>query len=79
MRAYDYWYGYTAAEIELMAIDQPLVSYKNRNKNGGEHTAEEINATMDEWERTHGSYELSGEKVSLSELFGHNDNKIKSE
>lgn len=79
MRAYDYWYGYTAAEIELMSIDQPLVSYKSRKKNDGKHTAEEINATMEEWERTHGSYELSGEKVSLSELFGHKDNNNKSE
>lgn len=78
MRAYDYWYGYTAAEIELMSIDQPLVSYNNKKKEE-KHTTEELNATMEEWERTHGSYELKGEKVSLSELFGHKGNNIKSE
>lgn len=61
-----------------MAIDQPLVSYKKK-KDPSKHTAEEMNATMEEWERAHGSYELSGEKVSLSELFGHKENNIKSE
>ena len=61
-----------------MSIDQPLVSY-NRKKKEVKHTAEEMNATMEEWEKTHGSYKLSGEKVSLSELFGHKVSNIKSE
>lgn len=57
-----------------MAIDQPLVSYKRKKRNNGEHTAAEIESTIDEWEKSHGSYKLDGEKVSLSELFGHKDN-----
>ena len=27
IRAYDYWWGYTAAQIGLMVADQPLVMY----------------------------------------------------
>lgn len=28
IKAYDYWWGYTKAQIELMIADQPFVSYK---------------------------------------------------
>lgn len=64
-----------------MSIDQPLVSYKKRKgENGGKHTADEINAKMEEWERSHDGYKLDGEKVSLSDLFGRKGNtNIKSE
>ena len=27
IRAFDYWWGYTAAQIELMLIDGPVIDY----------------------------------------------------
>lgn len=31
MRAYDYWWGYTSAQIDLMVADQPLVVYPKKD------------------------------------------------
>lgn len=72
IRAYDYWHGYTAAQIDLMAIDQPITVYPKADGRKRERTKAEIDALCDEWEKEgHGT--LTGRKVSLSELFGKKD------
>lgn len=40
IKAYDYWYGYSKAQIELMMIDQPITVYPKDKKNSvnGGHT-----------------------------------------
>lgn len=53
MKAYDYWWGYTAAQIDLMAIDQPMVSYKKRDRRNADgskkHTLKEMDDLYDRW------------------------------
>lgn len=72
IRAYDYWWGYTAAQIGLMVADQPLVVYPKceaKNADGSKkHTAEEMDKLWDDWQRKkqkEGS--LVGKKVNLGE------------
>ena len=52
--AYDYWWGYTSAQIDLMVADQPLIVYrkdkKKHNADGSvRHTAEEMDKLWDDW------------------------------
>lgn len=73
IRAYDYWHGYTAAQIELMLIDQPITVYpkdKKDQKNGG-HTAAEMKKIADDWKKKYG--EPGRVKVKLSELLGEKE------
>lgn len=77
VRAYDYWHGYTAAQIELMALDQPVTVYpkdKKDRKNGG-HTAAEMKKIAEEWEKKYGKAGRVSEKVSLSEFLGGGEPK----
>lgn len=52
-----------------MAIDQPLTVYPKDDKKKRNATKAEIDALQKEWEQTHTDIH-TGEKVSLSELFG---------
>lgn len=74
VRAYDYWYGYTIAQIELMTADQPLVVYKNKEK---KHTEAQMNDLAEKWAAKKAK-EGGGkkEKISLSDYF-RNDEILK--
>lgn len=70
IRAYDYWYGYSKAQIELMAIDQPITVFpknKKTSKNGG-HTRAEMQKIAEEWEKKHGKAGRVSEKINMSEF-----------
>lgn len=47
IKAYDYWWGYSKAQIELMIADQPFVSY-NRKKDV-KKTKKSMDALADAW------------------------------
>ena len=32
--AYDYWYGYSSAQIDLMVMDGPVIDYGTRKEKG---------------------------------------------
>ena len=64
-RAYDYWWGYTAAQIELMVTDVPIVRYKGDGAK--KHGRKEMDALADAWAARRKGKTLKGEKVSLSE------------
>lgn len=55
MRAYDYWWGYSAAQIDLMVADQPVIVYKKdvkRNADGSvRHTKKEMDELWEKWEK----------------------------
>lgn len=40
----------TSAQIELMAIDVPLVVYNNKKNNEAKHTKKEMNDLLSQWE-----------------------------
>lgn len=70
VRAYDYWHGYTSAQIELMAIDQPLTVYpkdKKDSPNGG-HTRAEMQKIAEDWKKKYGEPGRVSEKIKLSDF-----------
>lgn len=75
MAAYDYWDGYTAAQIELMAIDQPITVYpKTKKDNGlnGGHSAAEMRRINEQWEKKYGKPGKVSEKIKLSDFLARN-------
>lgn len=73
VRAYDYWYGYTVAQIELMTADQPLVVYKNKDK---KPTKSQMDDFADKWAEMKKKDGEKKEKISLSDYF-RNDEILK--
>lgn len=78
MRAYDYWWGYSSVQIDLMIADQPLVVYpkaKRLNADGSKkHTLKEMDDLYDRWvakKEKEGS--LVGEKININDYL---NNKI---
>lgn len=53
VRAYDYWWGYTSAQIDLMVADQPMLVYKKdkkRNADGSiKHSKKEMDDLWNNW------------------------------
>lgn len=66
VRAYDYWWGYTKAQIHLMTIDAPISTYKSKDKNP---TAAEMSALSEEWRKRKGNGTRTGRKLTIGELF----------
>lgn len=60
---WNYLWGYTAAQIELMAVDAPMVVYTEGKER--KPSKEELAATADKWEK---KYKGKSKKVDLSEL-----------
>ena len=78
IKAYDYWWGYTSAQIDLMVADQPIIVYKKdkkRNSDGSvKHTAKEMDDLWDNWvKKKEKEGSLVGKKISLSDYL---NNKI---
>ena len=76
IRAYDYWWGYTSVEIDLMVLDQPVVNYNyGKKKNGRSMIAtkrevDELDALQSAWEKKRGGRTVVGEEFSLREFVG---------
>lgn len=72
--AYDYWWGYSAAQIDLMVADQPLVVYPKTKKEDGpkKHTKKEMDALYDRWmEKKKNEGSLIGKKISLADYLNN--------
>lgn len=70
---YDYWWGLTAAEVELMAIDQPLVVYDHKEKEGGKKKFKKANPldvirAKREWEEKYKGREDEKIKIDFSQF-----------
>ena len=72
--AYDYWWGYSSAQIDLMAVDQPLVSYPREKDGDKKHSKDEMDSVHDRWAAKKKGRRLVGEKISLGDYL---NNKIK--
>lgn len=66
IRAYDYWWGYTEAQIDLMAIDQPLVVYHDDNEDEP-HTKKKMDDYYDRWLAKRNGESAVGQKISLGD------------
>ena len=65
VRAYDYWWGYTMAQIELMTADAPIVRYKDDNPKA--HKKEDMDALAEAWAEKRKGKSVKGRKIKLSE------------
>ena len=67
MIAYDYWNGYTIAQINLMVADQPLVVYPKRNAQKA--TRKKMDDAYDRWAARKKQEENKvGKKISLKDF-----------
>lgn len=67
VKAWDYWWGYTAAQLELMVVDAPLVVYDTdkKGKKKRKPTALQIARSEKRFMEEHGS--SKGEAFSLAD------------
>lgn len=70
--AWDFWWGYTAAQIELMAIDVPLVVY-GKKKKFSTPDKEDIENASKLWMEKYG--DKQGEKIDLRDILANRDIK----
>ena len=73
IRAFDYWWGYTSCEIDLLTIDQPTIdsNYKKNKKKSMIATPKEeaeLNALNDAWEKKRNGRSYAGKEFSLSDF-----------
>lgn len=69
VKAWDYWWGYTSAQIELMVTDAPLVVYdtdKKDDKGFKKATRKSVSEARKQWEEKYG--ENGGKSVKLSDI-----------
>lgn len=71
IRAYDYWWGYTSAQIDLMIADQPIAVYAKNGDNKKAPTKAKMDDLWARWAEKHKT-SASGEKIKLSEYLGKN-------
>lgn len=65
---YEYRYGMTIAQIELMKYDQPFTAYKKRDNNDGKKPGdpgykpdpEKLKATVEKWKKRKAEREKRG-------------------
>ena len=72
IRAFDYWYGYSACQIDLMVMDQPVIDYSGGKKKGSMMaTRAEVDA-LDElteaWEKKRQGKRFVGQTVDLNDF-----------
>ena len=71
--AYDYWYGYSSCQIDLMLADQPVIDYGSTEKKnersmfGTREEYDEMEALTAAWEAQN-KESMVGKKVNLSEF-----------
>ena len=68
---YEWYWGHTIAQIELIDIDQPLTVYKNQDRNGGLKTGDKgykpdknkLDAAVKKWQKRKAEREKRGFKL----------------
>ena len=70
--AYDYWWGYSSAQIDLMTIDQPLVVYpKDDDNKPKEHTQKKMDDFYERWAAKKKGTTMAGKKISLGDYLSN--------
>ena len=65
---YVYYWVMTAAQIELMAMDTPVVSYNHKKDKESEPTKAEMDKLTERWMQRKKEREEKGLKVNLSDF-----------
>lgn len=74
IRAYDYWYGYTACQIDLMVMDQPFVDYNYKKNNGrksilaSKKEVDELEALQKAWDEKRKGRTYAGKTINLNDF-----------
>ena len=63
--AYDYWWGYSSAQIDLMTIDQPLVVYPKDESKPVERSKKNMDDMYERWAAKKNGSTLAGKMISL--------------
>ena len=70
---WDYYWGLTIAQVELLTIDQPIVVYKRDDSNkpkpgekGFTRTADQAQAAYRKWKERQEREKNSGKKINLN-------------
>lgn len=81
---YDYQWGYTAAQIELMFCDAPVIKYKRDDDNkpkpgekGFTRTAEQAQAAYAKWKARVEAEKKAGKKMDLDAFLKTGEKKDK--
>ena len=69
--AYDYWWGYSSAQIDLMTIDQPLVVYPKDESKPVEHSKRKMDDMYERWAAKKNGSTLAGKKISLGDYLNN--------
>lgn len=79
---YEYLYGYTAAQVELMMYDAPVVKYKKEKDKGpkpGEkgftRTAEQAERAYEKWKKRQEEEKARGIKYDLNTFIKNGEKK----
>ena len=79
---YEYLYGYTAAQIDLMMYDAPVVKYKKDKDNepkpgekGFQRTAEQAQKAYAQWKKRWEADKAKGIKYDLGALMTNGEKK----
>lgn len=73
---WDYYWGLTAAQVELLTIDQPIVVYKKDNDkekpwNNGTATEDYAKKQYQKWLEKKRRREAEGKAVDVEKVFGN--------
>ncbi len=72
--AFDYWWGYTVAQIELMCMDQPMVTYLDKDKKGKKsmiatkQEEDEMKQLVEQWKKDRNGKTFVGKTFSLNDF-----------
>lgn len=72
IREYGWRFGYTSAQIDLMVVDQPVISYKDEKKKrsmmASKSEVDELDALTEAWQKKRKGKSFAGDKFSLEEF-----------
>lgn len=68
VKAWNYWWGYSAAQIELIAIDAPLVLYKPEKGKFGKVDRTRAREVTEKWVSKY--KDNGGETINLTDILG---------
>lgn len=76
IRAFDYWWGYTKAQIELMSMDQPIIENitKDKDKKGKKSMIatkkeeDEMKDLVEQWKKDRNGQTYAGKTFSLDDF-----------
>lgn len=72
--AFDYWWGYTAAQIDLMLLDQPTIEYNTKDKKGKKsmiatkQEEDEMKELVEQWKKDRNGKSYAGKTFSLNDF-----------